>query len=153
MAHFDSYIFNTIITNSDFLTCKKPSKIIRLPKCNFPSNKTDFRPISILSSLSKPFELLGTQITANVFQYCFQSYGSTQTTLLKIINDIHFNILMQMLPHFFMVRPFNSFGGTSCSHQRNHSRLYLARGLMMRFQLFGYSPRFDSGIPAALVIY
>ncbi|XP_075150402.1 uncharacterized protein LOC142224508 [Haematobia irritans] len=87
-----TFVFNTIFTESLFPTSWKRSKIIPLPKSN-----NEFRPISILSYLSKVFEkLMCNQIEEFLHnekllsqrQSGFRAKRSCITALIDVIEDI-----------------------------------------------------------------
>ena len=62
-----THIFNHIITTSSYPRSWKIAKITAVAKSNMPINPEDFRPVSILSSLSKVFEkLLSIQILHHI---------------------------------------------------------------------------------------
>lgn len=93
-------IFNCILTYSQFPSSWKRSIIIPIPKVKLPSAPSDFRPISILPSLSKVLErLMFNQMSQffemnsllGEFQSGFRSKHSTSTALLKITDDIRMN--------------------------------------------------------------
>ena len=49
-------VYNKCIENETFLKILKQSQIIPIPKINPPTSATDFRPISLLPTISKVFE-------------------------------------------------------------------------------------------------
>jgi hypothetical protein len=49
-------LFNYILTSSTFPLVWKISSVVPIPKVHFPTKKSDYRPISILSVLAKAFE-------------------------------------------------------------------------------------------------
>lgn len=53
-----AYLFNLIIDSGTYPSCWKMSRVIPIPKCNNPKSTSDFKPISILPSLSKTFEII-----------------------------------------------------------------------------------------------
>ena len=92
-----THIFNHIITTSQFPTIWKVANIIPVNKKSSPQTPNDYRPISILSALSKSFEkLLSIQInqhnTANMLlspnQSGFQTGKSCNTATLKVLEDL-----------------------------------------------------------------
>lgn len=67
-----------------------------LNKVPVPSSVSDFRPISIPSNISKPLRVVHSQLNyfleqnalLNLFQSGFRSQNSTQSALLKILQDL-----------------------------------------------------------------
>lgn len=91
------HIYNFSFSNGVFPTLWKHAKIIPLPKKHDTNNVADFRPISILPTLSKIFEkIIHSQIISymntynlfNPFQSGFRKEHSTTTALTKITCDI-----------------------------------------------------------------
>ena len=73
------------------------SRILALKKVPVPSSTTDFRPIALLCFLSKILEklahdqvvcFLNKSKVLDPFQTGFQKYHSTQTELIKLVDDI-----------------------------------------------------------------
>lgn len=92
-----THIFNSILTSSDFPIVWKTAKIIPIHKNSKSHDLKDFRPISLLSSLSKALEsILSKQITnylnANNFlvdyQSGFRKNHSTESALLHVSDSI-----------------------------------------------------------------
>lgn len=92
-----THIFNLIITTSTYPSNWKIGHIIPVAKKNSPTDPDDFRPISILSCLSKVFEkLISIQICKHLndnkllsrYQSGFQAGKSCNTAVLKIFEDI-----------------------------------------------------------------
>ena len=92
-----THIFNHIITTSQFPSVWKIANIIPVNKKSSPLTPNDYRPISILSALSKAFEkLLSKQINqhniANKLlstnQSGFQTAKSCNTATLKVLDDL-----------------------------------------------------------------
>lgn len=92
-----THIFNHIITTSNFPKYWKIANIIPVAKKNAPSAPEDFRPISILPSISKAFErLLSTQIINHISinnlltesQSGYRAKRSCNTAILKVMEDI-----------------------------------------------------------------
>lgn len=90
-------IFNCCIATSEFPIDWKIAKVIPIGKIDNPLEEKDYRPISILSALSKIFEaILSKQLNDYLTQYSllspFQSgyrkTCSTITALIKIENDV-----------------------------------------------------------------
>ncbi|XP_022226291.1 uncharacterized protein LOC121403754 isoform X1 [Drosophila obscura] len=88
-----THIFNTAITTSTFPEQWKEAKIIPIPK----ANSAEYRPISILPTLSKAFEtLVAKQINSfltehtllNNNQSGFRTNRSCTTAMIKIVEDI-----------------------------------------------------------------
>jgi hypothetical protein len=85
---FIKYIINTCITKSVFPKCWKISRVFPLQKKTRPSIITDYRPISVLPSLSKVFEhIIEDQINLHIstnnyldkFQSGFRKFHSTSS--------------------------------------------------------------------------
>ncbi len=96
-----THIFNFCIENSIYPKDWKIAKVIPIAKVKLPSQLKDLRPISILPTLSKAFEIiLKYQIMdylehnnlLNEFQSGFRPNHSTNTALLNISDDIRRNI-------------------------------------------------------------
>jgi hypothetical protein len=99
---FIVYIINTCITKSRISSKWKISKVFPCPKIPKPSNISDFRPISILPSISKVFEIIFKDQIVNYlnssnlltdFQSGFRKHFSTISALLNITDDITSNIV------------------------------------------------------------
>lgn len=97
ISQYILFIFNNIITKSVFPECWKVAKIIPIAKIKNPTKESDFRPISILPSLSKAFEkILKGQIVNYLndksllcsVQSAYRQHHSTTSTLLNISDDI-----------------------------------------------------------------
>ena len=92
-----THIFNHIITTSVFPSTWKIGNIIPVNKKSSPCSPNDFRPVTILSGLSKAFEkLLAVQINKHIAennllspeQSGFQTGKSCNTATLKVIEDL-----------------------------------------------------------------
>ena len=91
-----TYIYNLCIEKGTFPTDLKNAKIIPLPKCKNANNIDNFRPISLLSGLSKPIEK---HIHKHLLKYLekynllyslqsgFRPSHSCQTSLTNITNE------------------------------------------------------------------
>lgn len=95
------HIFNFMLTSSSYPDQWKLSKIIPIPKISNPSELSHFRPISILSSLSKAFEIvvknqiqshLNSNSLVSFVQSGFRKFHSTSTALLNVCDDIRRNM-------------------------------------------------------------
>lgn len=93
-----THIFNFCITSSTFPFIWKTAKLIPIPKQNNQQSVSDFRPISILPSLSKALEsLINSQLSEYLLssnfisndQSGFRNKRSTTSALLKITNDLY----------------------------------------------------------------
>ncbi|CAG9094385.1 unnamed protein product [Plutella xylostella] len=96
-----THIFNFSIDAETFPIIWKDAQITPIPKKSNPSSFSDYRPISILSFLSKVFErLVHHQLNSflsqnnilNPFQSGFRSGHSTVTALIKINDDIRWGM-------------------------------------------------------------
>ena len=93
-----THIINTSIQENKFPTKWKKALIIPVKKCCEPKTPSDYRPISILPTVSKIIEkLVSTQLVQylnsnklfNAFQSGFRQRHSTLTALLKVTDDIY----------------------------------------------------------------
>lgn len=96
-----TYLFNLFITSSKFPRAWKSAKVIPIRKKASSNSLDNLRPISILCSLSKAFEIiLKNQIQNYIqrydllsrYQSGFRTGHSTTTALLKVHDDIHQHI-------------------------------------------------------------
>ncbi|KAI5721851.1 hypothetical protein M8J77_026574 [Diaphorina citri] len=93
------HIFNQSISSNTFPSIWKRALIRPIPKVKNPTSASDYRPISLLCSLSKVLERLvhnqvmshiGQHNLLNPFQSGFRSGHSTCSALLKVTDDIQF---------------------------------------------------------------
>lgn len=98
-----AFIYNNSISSGVYPSLWKTSNIIPLNKISNPVSPADTRPIANLCHLAKPFDALITrQITSfldsnhllNPQQSGFRRYHSTQTALLRIMDDVRQGIDM-----------------------------------------------------------
>jgi hypothetical protein len=91
------HVFNHVITTSVFPSMEKVAIIRPVAKVGTPSGSPDFRPISIVSVLSKEFEhILHDQVLEHVngrnllpdFQSGFRRGHSTTTALVRATEDL-----------------------------------------------------------------
>lgn len=94
---FITFVINGCLTKSYFPTQWKVANVRPIPKESNPSSVSDFRPISILPSLSKVLErvmkeqmqmFVGNNNLLCSMQSGFRSGHSTNTAMMKVINDI-----------------------------------------------------------------
>ncbi len=92
-----TFIFNTSLRSCIFPSIWKCAVVRPLQKCSSPQSPSDFRPISILSALSKCLErvvhqqfisFLDENMILSRYQSGFRSHHSTTTALLRITDDI-----------------------------------------------------------------
>ena len=92
-----SHVFNHMIMSSTFPSSWKIGHIVPVAKVSAPTTVNDFRPISLLPSLSKVLEhILHNQITTyldsysllNPLQSGFRKHCGTTTALVKIVDDL-----------------------------------------------------------------
>ena len=101
IGHHIAKLCNSFLTQGKFPDVWKTAYFVPLKKTAVPSAVTDFRPIALLSFLSKVLEkIVHTQIAEyltdnkilNPFQTRFRQNHSTQTALLKLTEDIRAGI-------------------------------------------------------------
>ena len=97
LSTFLCHVFNHMIMTSTFPSCWKVGHVIPVAKISIPKSVKDYRPISLLPSLSKVFEhILHDQITLyldrnsllNPFQSGFRKNCGTTTALVRIVDDL-----------------------------------------------------------------
>ena len=95
-----TYVFNKILSSSEYPTAWKDAKIIPVHKKSSTFQANDFRPISILPALSKALEtIMKTQISSYLsennllcsVQSGFRRYHSTESALLNVTSDVRLN--------------------------------------------------------------
>ena len=101
IAPYITRVFNLALTTGSFPVCWKSSHVVPIPKSGDQSNPSNYRPISLLSILSKVFErhlhlLLSDYIAEyNILsenQWGFQAKKGTVPALLNVTYDL-FHIL------------------------------------------------------------
>lgn len=119
-----TYIYNLSIASGIYPSLWKTSYIIPINKISNPSSPADTRPIANLSHLAKSFDALITrQITSfletnkllNFQQSGFRQFHSTQTALLRILDDIRQGIdqgLVTILVLFDFSKAFDTLNHT-----------------------------------------
>lgn len=92
-----THLYNTVLTSSNFPASWKSAKVIPIPKVSNPKGPNDYRPISILSYLSKGLErIIADQLQQHfaqnhlitTWQSGFRSYRSTNTPLLDVTETL-----------------------------------------------------------------
>jgi hypothetical protein len=78
-----THIFNTILTKSLFPKTRKISKLLPISKLKNSCSLSDYRPISILTSLSKDLEVLMKDQKISI--------GSNLVSALHIVRQLHFS--------------------------------------------------------------
>ena len=90
-------LFNVSLKKGIFPTEWKKSRILAIKKVSIPSSPSDFRPVSLLSFLSKVLEkLVHDQVVSflkksnilDKFQTGFRKHHNTQSALIKLADDI-----------------------------------------------------------------
>ena len=97
IANHLTKLFNVSLKKGIFPTEWKKSRILAIKKCSIPSSPSDFRPVALLSFLSKVLEKLVHDQVVNFltkssildkFQTGFRKHHSTQSALIKLTDDI-----------------------------------------------------------------
>jgi hypothetical protein len=119
-----THIFNTILTTSIYPAAWKTTKIMPIAYTSEPSNISDYRPISVLSVLSKAIEIImKRQINAFLmdkgrlsdYQCGFRTHHSTSAALLKITNDLFSKAFDSVNHHLLCSKLSSQFGFTTSS--------------------------------------
>ena len=112
-------IYNFSLLSSEFPNVWKYSLITPIQKVKKPTSPSDYRPISILCSLSKCLERIVFQQVTNYLDQCnlhdpyqsgFRKNFSTQTALLKLTDDIRQGIDKRMVTILVLFDFTNAFG-------------------------------------------
>jgi hypothetical protein len=87
-------LFNFILTSSIFPVFWKISNVVPIPKVNSLTEKSNYRPISILPVLAKAFEnVMFVQIAEYVTRIIlFRHFSLTMTALVRVFDDIRLNL-------------------------------------------------------------
>jgi hypothetical protein len=94
-------LFNYIFTSSTFPFVWEISSVASIPKVHSPTEKSDYRPISILPALAKAFEIVMYEQMVNYvgrnglissFQSGFGPGHSTATAVARVSDDIRLNM-------------------------------------------------------------
>jgi hypothetical protein len=94
-------LFNYILTSSTFPLVWKISRVVPIPKVHFPTEKSDYRPISILPVLAKAFENVMYEQMVNYvdrnclissFQSGFRPGHNTATAIARVSDDIRLSM-------------------------------------------------------------
>jgi hypothetical protein len=94
-------LFNYILTSSAFPFVWKISSVMPIPKNHSPTEKSDYRPISILPVLAKAFEnvmyeqmvnYVGRNGLISSFQFGLRPGHSTATAIARVSDDIRLNM-------------------------------------------------------------
>ena len=118
LAPVITHIFNFSLSTNSFPSAWRIARIIPIPKSKDPKSFSQYRPISILPFLSKVLErivseqlnqyLLENRILSQ-FQSGFRSGHSTVTALIKVCDDIRFNMEKQNLTIIALLDFSNAF--------------------------------------------
>ena len=101
LSSYIVHLFNFIIVTGKFPKIWKVSKVFPLQKKPGNENLANLRPISILSCLSKAFEMLlkdqivtftNTNYLVSQFQSGYKTAHSTTTAILKVVHDISYEL-------------------------------------------------------------
>ena len=175
LCHPLAAIFNASIVHKEFPACFKVAHVCPIPKTSDPQI-SDFRPISLLSPLSKIFERL---VLVNIKrelvavygpdQHAYRPLGSTTTALVDICDQVTAALDMKNVSHINMFCLDLSKAFDKLSHNRlinylsaqgiNHGFLrwlcsYLsARTMCVRLHdSFGPTVTVPSGVPQGSVL-
>jgi hypothetical protein len=94
-------LFNYILTSSTFPLVWKNSSVVPIPKVHSPTEKSDYRPISILPVLAKTFEnvmyeqmvnYVSRNVLISSFQSGFRPGHSTATNIARVSDDIRLKV-------------------------------------------------------------
>lgn len=127
-------LVNASLEESNFPNCLKTAKVVPIYKNGLKNNLGNYRPISILPALSKPFEkvihhrlssFFARNKTIHVNQYGFQPNSSTLSATVNLVNEIQQNIDRRRLcsaifidvskafdcvPHNLLLKKMQSYG-------------------------------------------
>ncbi|CAH2092304.1 unnamed protein product [Euphydryas editha] len=113
-----TYIFNFSLSSNTFPNAWQHAHVIPIPKINNPSLFSHYRPISILPFLSKVLErIVFTQLNVfllknrilSPYQSGFRTGHSTVTALVKVCDDIRFNMDNKLLTIAVLLDFSNAF--------------------------------------------
>ena len=148
-------IFNTSLSSGIFPSTWRKAHLVPLKKTVVPSTVSDFRPIALLSFLSKVLEkIVHTQITEfltsqkilDPLQTGFRQHNSTQTALLKLTEDIRAGInnknkLLTILLLFDFSKAFDTISPTKLIQKLSKMAFSRSVLLWIRSYLTGRAQR------------